>query len=195
MSRLLRTLFLVFFIGSCGVLSYGSAPRNLDNACSILQQRPHFHRAFKSAQQSWGVPINVQMAMIHQESRFRSNAKTPMRYFLGILPRGRQSSAYGYAQALDGTWNEYKKSTSRMFARRSNIRDAADFMGWYMTETKRRNRISLSNAKSQYLAYHEGQTGYSRGSYRKKAWLLKVANKVERRSSMYRRQLKGCGRL
>ena len=195
MSRLLRTLFLVFFIGSCGVLSYGSAPRNLDNACSILQQRPHFHRAFKSAQQSWGVPINVQMAMIHQESRFRSNAKTPMRYFLGILPLGRQSSAYGYAQALDGTWNEYKKSTSRPFARRSNIRDAADFMGWYMTETKRRNRISLSNAKSQYLAYHEGQTGYSRGSYRKKEWLLKVANKVERRSSMYRRQLKGCGRL
>ena len=195
MSRLLRTLFLVFFIGSCGVLSYGSAPRNLDNACSILQQRPHFHRAFKSAQQSWGVPINVQMAMIHQESRFRSNAKTPMRYFLGILPRGRQSSAYGYAQALDGTWNEYKKSTSRPFARRSNIRDAADFMGWYMTETKRRNRVSLSNAKNQYLAYHEGQTGYSRGSYRKKAWLLKVANKVERRSSMYRRQLKGCGRL
>ena len=64
-----------------------------------------------------------------------------------------------------------------------------------MTETKRRNRISLSNAKSQYLAYHEGQTGYSRGSYKKKAWLLKVANKVERRSSMYRRQLKGCGRL
>ena len=195
MSRLLRTPFLVFFIGSCGVLSSGSAPRNLDNACSILQQRPHFHRAFKSAQQSWGVPINVQMAMIHQESRFRSNAKTPMRYFLGILPRGRQSSAYGYAQALDGTWNEYKKSTGRLFARRSNIRDAADFMGWYMTETKRRNRISLSNAKSQYLAYHEGQTGYSRGSYRKKAWLLKVANKVERRSSMYRRQLKGCGRL
>ena len=51
------------------------------------------------------------------------------------------------------------------------------------------------NVKNQYLAYHEGQSGYARGSYRNKAWLLKVANKVERRSSMYRRQLKECGRL
>ena len=68
-------------------------------------------------------------------------------------------------------------------------------MGWYMTETKRRNGVSLSNAKNQYLAYHEGQTGYSKGSYRNKSWLLKVADKVESRSSMYRRQLKGCGRL
>ena len=195
MGRLLRMLFLAFFIGSCGVLYSGSVPRNLDNACSILQQRPHFYRAFKSTQKRWGVPINVQMAMIHQESRFRSNAKTPMRFFLGIIPRGRQSSAYGYAQALDGTWNEYKKSTNRLVARRSNIRDATDFMGWYMTETKRRNKISLSNAKRQYLAYHEGQTGYSQGSYKNKSWLLNVADKVERRSSMYRRQLKGCGRM
>jgi hypothetical protein len=64
-----------------------------------------------------------------------------------------------------------------------------------MVETKRRNKTSLSNSKNQYLAYHEGQTGYARGSYRNKSWLLKVANKVDRRSSMYRRQLKGCGRL
>ena len=140
-------------------------------------------------------PKNAGDCQFHQESRFRSNAKTPMRYFLGIIPRGRQSSAYGYAQALDGTWSEYKKSTGRFIARRSNIRDAADFMGWYMTETKRRNGVSLSNAKNQYLAYHEGQTGYSKGSYRNKSWLLKVADKVESRSSMYRRQLKGCGRL
>ncbi|MDG1936995.1 MAG: transglycosylase SLT domain-containing protein [Paracoccaceae bacterium] len=195
MSKSLRMLCMTFLIGSCGILSSGSAPRNLDDACSILQQRPHFHKAFKSTEKRWGVPVNVQMAIIHQESRFRSNAKTPMRYFLGIIPRGRQSSAYGYAQALDGTWNEYKQSTGRFVVRRSNISDATDFMGWYMAETKRRNRISLSNAKNQYLAYHEGQTGYARGSYRKKSWLLKVANKVDRRSSMYRRQLKGCDRL
>ena len=32
-----------------------------------------------------------------------------MRYFLGIIPLGRESSAFGYAQALDGTWTDYKK--------------------------------------------------------------------------------------
>ena len=180
---------------SCGLVPSGTAPSHLDNACSIVQQRPQYLRAFKATERRWGVPVNVQMAVIHQESRFKANAKTPMRYILGIIPRGRQSSAYGYAQALDGTWEEYKKSTSRFFARRSNIRDATDFMGWYMTNTKRRNGVPLSDAKNQYLAYHEGQTGYARGSYRKKTWLMGVANKVSSRASMYKRQLGQCKKI
>ena len=125
-------------LGSCSLIPSGTAPRNLDNACSIVEQRPKYLQAFKETERRWGVPVNVQMAVIHQESRFRANAKTPMSYILGIIPRGRQSSAYGYAQALDGTWQEYKKSTGRVLARRSNIHDATDFMGWYMNNTKRR---------------------------------------------------------
>ena len=182
-------------LGSCGLLPSGTAPRNLDDACSIVEQRPKYLRAFKATERRWGVPVNVQMAVIHQESRFKANAKTPMRYILGVIPRGRQSSAYGYAQALDGTWEEYKKSTGRFVARRSNISDATDFIGWYMNNTKRRNGITLSNARNQYLAYHEGQTGYARGSYRKKTWLLGVANTVSRRSSMYKTQLRRCNKI
>ena len=78
-----------------------------------------------------------------------------MRYFLGIIPLGRESSAFGYAQALDGTWADYKKATGRSIARRSSIRDSADFMGWYMTKTRKLTGVSLSDAKNQYLAYHE----------------------------------------
>ena len=182
-------------LGSCGLVPSGTAPRNLDNACSIVEQRPQYLRAFKATERRWGVPVNVQMAVIHQESRFKANAKTPMRYILGIIPRGRQSSAYGYAQALDGTWEEYKKSTGRFMVRRSNIRDATDFMGWHMNNTRLQNGIPLSNAKNQYLAYHEGQSGYARGSYRKKAWLLSVANKVSRRASMYKTQLRRCNKI
>ena len=100
-----------------------------------------------------------------------------------------------YAQALDGTWSEYKKSTGRFAARRSSIRDAADFMGWYMTETKRRTRVALSDVRNQYLAYHEGQSGYMRGTYRKKPWLIEIANNVANRSETYRRQLKSCGKI
>ena len=188
--------FAVFmFFGSCGVISSGSTPKNIDNACSIIEQRPHYLRAFKKTQRRWGVPVNVQMAIIHQESSFKANAKTPMRYIFGIIPRGRQSSAYGYAQALDGTWQEYKDSAGRYMARRNNIRDATDFMGWYMNETKRRNGIRLTDAKNQYLAYHEGHTGFSRGSYRKKSWLISVANKVSSRSAKYKRQLRQCNKI
>ncbi|HAB38198.1 MAG TPA: lytic transglycosylase, partial [Rhodobacteraceae bacterium] len=67
-----------------------------------------------------------------------------------------------------------------------------DFMGWYMAETNRKLGISLSDARNQYLAYHEGRGGYARGSHRKKSWLLRVADKVERRSQMYANQLRNC---
>ena len=187
MLKLFYTLLLVLFVASCGIMTPGSAPRNLDNACSIVQQRPQYLRAFKATERKWGVPINVQMAVIHQESRFKKAAKTPRKYFLGIIPSGRQSSAYGFAQALDGTWSEYKRSTGRFAARRSSIRDAADFIGWYMTETKRRSGVALSDARNQYLAYHEGQGGFMRGTHLKKPWLLAIADKVANRSSTYRR--------
>ena len=191
----ISTFLTACILGSCGLVPSGTTPRNLDNACSIVEQRPHYLRAFKATERSWGVPVNVQMAVIHQESRFKANAKTPMRYILGIIPRGRQSSAYGYAQALDGTWEEYRKSTGRLFARRSNIRDATDFMGWYMNKTKASSGVPLSDAKNQYLAYHEGQTGYARGSYRKKSWLMAVADKVSSRASRYKSQLRRCNKI
>ena len=195
MSNYFAAILTACILGSCGIVPSGTPPRNLDNACSIVEQRPHYMRAFKATERRWGVPVNVQMAIIHQESRFKANAKTPMRYILGVIPRGRQSSAYGYAQALDGTWEEYKNSTGRFVARRSNISDAADFMGWYMNNTKRRNGVPLSDAKNQYLAYHEGQTGYARGTYRKKSWLMGVANKVSSRASMYKSQLARCNKI
>ena len=166
----------------------------MDNACSILQQRPSFDRAFQKTKRKWGVPIHVQMAILHQESKFIPNAKTPRKYFLGVIPWGRQSSAYGYAQALDGTWADYKKSSGRRFASRSNIHDATDFMGWYMQESRRRLGIKMSDTKNQYLAYHEGHGGFERRSYRKKSWLVSVSDKVARRGNTYKKQLKRCGR-
>jgi hypothetical protein len=132
------------------------------------------------------------MATIYQESKFIGNARPPYKYALGILPMGRQSSAYGYSQALDGTWKQYQRETRSYGARRDDIRDAADFMGWYMDETKDRNGISLYDARNQYLAYHEGHTGYARGSYRNKSWLMRVAGEVDQRSRMYQRQLSRC---
>ena len=191
MSRPLSALIIVLLLASCGG-GYKAPPRNLDNACSILAQRPKYKRAFRATQRKWGVPVHVQMAVIHQESKFRSDARTPFRYMLGVIPMGRMSSAYGYSQALDGTWEEYKDQAGRRWAKRDRMRDAADFMGWYMTRSYERNGISLTDARNQYLAYHEGHTGYARGSHRRKSWLLRVAADVDRRAEMYRRQLAAC---
>ncbi|WP_415919249.1 lytic transglycosylase [Tateyamaria sp. SN6-1] len=191
MSKLFRALALVLLAASCGGGS-GTSPRNLDNACSIVGERPEYLRAFKATERKWGVPVHVQMATIYQESKFKSDARTPFRYAAGVIPIGRQSSAFGYSQALDGTWDEYVQQQGKRSARRDRIRDATDFMGWYMAETERRLGISKTDARNQYLAYHEGRSGYARGSYRAKSWLVRVAGEVDQRSVMYARQLRSC---
>ena len=108
MSRPLRAMVLFLLVSACGSSNF-SAPRNLDDACSITSQRPTYLKAMQVTQRRWGVPVPVQMATIHQESKFIGNARTPYRFVLGVIPMGRQSSAYGYAQALDATWDEYRQ--------------------------------------------------------------------------------------
>ncbi len=191
MSRLLRVLVLVIVAG-CGGGGNDSSPRNLDNACSIVSQRPNYLRAMERTERRWGVPVHVQMATIYQESKFDGDARTPYRYAVGVIPMGRQSSAFGYAQALDGTWEEYERANRKFSARRDDIDDATDFIGWYMNQTRDRNGIRLGDARNQYLAYHEGHTGYARGSYRSKSWLIRVAGEVDSRADRYRRQLSSC---
>lgn len=192
MSRTLRAMVLILLVASCGG-SNSSAPRDLDDACRIAQQRPEYMRAFIATQRKWGVPVHVQMATMHQESKFVGNARTPHQYALGVIPLGRQSSAYGYAQALDGTWDDYQRATGKRFARRDRIKDASDFMGWYMNISQNRNGIPLTDTRNQYLAYHEGHTGFARGSYNQKSWLLSVANNVDARADLYQAQLATCG--
>lgn len=191
MSRPLRAMMLMILVAACGS-SNTSAPRNLDSACSIVAQRPNYLRAMERTERRWGLPVHVQMATIYQESKFVGNARTPLQYVLGVIPMGRQSSAYGYSQALDATWKEYKRDSGNRSARRDDIRDATDFMGWYMAESQERLGIPLSDARNQYLAYHEGRTGYARGSYRGKAWLVRVSSEVQDRANMYQAQLRSC---
>ena len=195
MSRPLRALALLLFVAACGGGNDYSAPRNLENACSIVNERPSYLSAMKRTERRWGVPIAVQMATIYQESKFIGNARTPVQYSLGVIPMGRQSSAYGYSQALDGTWDDYKKARGSWGARRDDIDDATDFMGWYFNASREELGISLSDTRNQYLAYHEGRTGYRRGSYQAKGWLLKVSSDVASRAVVYDAQLRSCGKV
>ena len=186
-------MVVLVFLSSCGGgTGYGTAPRNLDNACAIIAERPEYARAFRKSARRWGVPAHVQMATIYQESKFISDARTPYRYTLGVIPRGRISSAYGYSQALDGTWDDYRSETNNYAARRSDIHDAADFIGWYMAGSSKALGLSPYDARNQYLAYHEGRTGYARGNHNTKPWLLRVSDSVASRAVRYRAQLGSC---
>lgn len=105
---------------------------------------------------------------------------------------GRVSSAYGYAQVKDETWDDYKKDAGGWGSSRDNFADAIDFMGWYMHKTQRLNGVAKSDAYGQYLNYHEGWTGYRNRSYDRKAWLKTVSQKVKARAERYTTQYKSC---
>ncbi len=132
------------------------------------------------------------MSFIYQESSFKARAKPPRTKILWVIPGPRPASAYGYSQATKETWRAYKRSTGRGGADRNDFDDAVDFIGWYNDQSQRRNSIPKTDAYKLYLAYHEGQGGYAKGSYRNKQWLKDVARKVANRSSTYRTQLDKC---
>lgn len=191
MSRFFRAVALLLFLGSCGSGQF-SAPRNLDDACSIARERPQYMRAFRAVERKYGVPVPSLMAIIYQESKFIGDIRPPHQYALGVIPVGRQSSALGYSQALDGTWREYQRETGRSRAQRDDIDDAADFMGWYMTKTVAETGVPINDTRNQYLAYHDGRQGFLRGTWRSKSWLIRIAGEVEQRAVIYDTQLRSC---
>lgn len=178
-----------FLLTSC---MHPHPPRNLDNICYIFKHNPKWYSSAKATEKRWHVPVAVQMAIIHQESKFNATAKPARTKLLWVIPWKRPSTAYGYSQVLDGTWHNYKKSNGWLFSSRDNFADATDFIGWYANQAYLREGISKSNSFALYLAYHEGITGYKYKTYLKKPWLILVAKKVAKRARIYQMQMKSC---
>jgi hypothetical protein len=167
-------------------------PSDVNHICSIFKQYPTWYRDAKDVERRWLVPVPVQMAIIHQESKFNARARPPRTKLLFVIPWTRPSSAYGYAQALRSTWSGYKRAQGGPFSSRNNFGDGVDFIGWYANEAYKKARIPRSDAYSLYLAYHEGIGGYQRRTYLKKPWLMQVARKVRARAALYGMQLNNC---
>ena len=167
-------------------------PKNISNSCDIFDDKTYWYGYTNDSYERWGVPIHVQLAIIHQESSFKSKAKPPMQYFLWIIPIGRASNAYGFAQVKDETWNWYIEKSGHRGADRDEFEDAVDFIGWYGNYTHKTLGVSKWDAYNQYLAYHEGHGGFKRKSYVKKPWLMSVASKVKKNAKRYRAQLAAC---
>ncbi|MCK4842524.1 MAG: hypothetical protein KAT04_11700 [Methylococcales bacterium] len=168
-------------------------PKNVNSLCEIFREKDDWYSEAKESYQKWGVPIHVIMAIMHQESHFVADAQPPRPLLLGFIPWFRSSSAYGYAQAQDGTWDEYlANSRSHWSADRDDFYDTSDFIGWYCTITHQKLGISKWDTHKLYLAYHEGHGGYHRKTYLRKKWLLKVASKVDKKSKLFRSQLASC---
>ena len=169
-------------------------PDDIGNACEIFRDKKGWYKATRRVEKKWGMPIAVQLAIIRQESSFKHNVRPDRKKFLFVFPGRRPSSAFGYAQALETTWETYKADTGRRGADRDQFKDAVDFIGWYGNLSRKRAGIAPSDAYRQYLAYHEGQGGYLRGTWKSKPQLKRIARTVADNAARYDRQLESCER-
>ncbi|MFK8081784.1 MAG: hypothetical protein AB8B97_15975 [Granulosicoccus sp.] len=186
------TTGLLILLACLALQACASPPARPNDICSIFSEKRGWHKVALSAQKKWGTSMHIPMAFMYQESTFRAKARPPRKKLLGFIPWRRASSAYGFAQAIDGTWRQYHRATGEYWRVRNEFADATDFIHWYMREAMRLNKISGDDAYNLYLNYHEGTAGFSRKTYQKKPWLLRAAENVQRRSQRYRNQYNQC---
>lgn len=189
-NNFLKNSLLIFFslyLAGCAT----SPPKKINDICSIFREKDDWHEEALDASKKWGTEVPVLMAIMHQESKFIGDNQPEFEWFL-FVPLGRASSAYGYAQALDQTWDTYMKATDNWGADRDDFDDAIDFIGWYTSVSYRKNKIRRNDTYHLYLSYHEGHGGFERRTFKNKQWLKNVAKKVSAKSITYRRQYNKC---
>ncbi len=188
MIRLLAIILLVSSVAGCT----STPPSSPNDICDIFEEKRGWYDGASKSARRWGSSIPVMMSFIYQESAFKARARPARTKILWVFPGPRPASAFGYSQATNETWSAYKKATGSWGADRNDFDDAIDFVGWYNDQSNRRNKIAKNDAYHLYLAYHEGQGGFAKKTFKKKKWLKDVARKVSDRADSYAQQLNGC---
>ncbi len=178
-------LLILLLISACS-----SIPKNTQNSCEIFEERYLWYKHARASYKKWGVPIYIQLAFIKKESDFNWLAKPPRVKLFKVIPFKRPSSSFGYSQAVEGTWRQYKRETGNKLATRARFKDSVDFIGWYVNKTTTLLKIPKNDAYRQYLAYYKGWGDYKNYSKDKKAIIY--ARSVKETSSKYRKQLTLC---
>ena len=178
-------IFLMLFFTACS-----SIPKNVQNSCAIFEERYLWYKHTKASYEKWGVPIHIQLAFIKKESNFNWLAKPPRVKLFKVIPFKRKSSSFGYSQAIDKTFQQYKRETGKKFATRANFKYSVDFIGWYVNKTTTLLKIPKNDAYREYLAYYKGWGDYKNYSKYKKAIIY--AKSVKDSANKYRKQLTLC---
>ena len=165
----------------CLLLNFSETTKIDTNAgvCEILKQHPNWRKSLKQAQAKYRLEPAFVMALIYQESRFDANAKN------------KYSSAYGYAQVIDGTWKHFQQQI-KSNAKHNNFDDSVEFIGWYMAQLSKILNIKMTDYSNLYTAYMLGATGFKR--YRASTFKnhAKIALKVKDYTNLYKSQLRKC---
>ena len=180
-------LLLIFIL----ILNCSSTPSDISNSCSIFNEKYLWFKHANKSEKKWGTPVYLQLAIIKMESDFDWLAKPPRQKLFKVIPYKRPSSSFGYSQAVNGTWEQYKKETGNKLAVRTRFKDSVDFIGWYTNKSSAILKIPKNDAFKQYVAYHEGWGGFK--NYKDNKKIINLAKKVEKQSNIYKKQLSKCG--
>jgi hypothetical protein len=191
-------IWLTLLLAALTLSGCAGTPTNTDNVCAVFDQRGgwfnNWYKYAKNTEEEYGVPVPVLMATIYKESGFNAKARPPRTKLLGFIPWKRPSSAYGYPQALDGTWDWYRKETGRRGADRDNFKDAVRFVGWYHYQSYKKNGVARNDTYNLYLNYYAGHGGYARGTWKNNKWMKGAAQRTASMANRYQQQMQACGR-
>lgn len=182
------SLSVLVGLGSCSA----NPPKSQNDICAVFEQKRGWYKAARAAEKKWDLPVHVGVAFMYKESSFVANAKPARRRILGLVPWTRPSSAYGYAQATDEAWSDYKGQTKRWFVDRDDFDDAVDFIGWYNDRSARALGLARHDAYHLYIAYYAGVGGYRAGRWKRSATIKGYAQRVADQAGRYQRQLARC---
>ena len=154
---ILLSIILIFVV-ACSSMKL----TNTSDSCILFDEKINWYKSTKKSYEKWNTPIALQLAIVNQESSFKQFAKPKRKKLFGLIPSSRISTAFGYAQVTDPTWDWYKLKNSKMNASRANFSDVTDFIGWYSDQTTKMLGISKNDFYNQYLAYHEGHEGWKK---------------------------------
>ena len=104
-SKLVTFIIVAIFFQSC----ITKPPENPDNICLIFKEKKSWYKAVMRSEKRWKVPPYVLMSFVYQESSFIADARPEREKLLGFIPWFRPSTAVGYSQALNMTWDDYKR--------------------------------------------------------------------------------------
>jgi len=180
--------FFIFFV----LVSCSSVPKYPQNACKIFGEKYSYLKYTRAASKKWNVPISSILAVINKESGFKRFAKPKRTKLFKIIPYRRPSSSLGFSQAVNKTWDLYKKENNKPIALRISLKSSSDFIGWYFWKTNKINKVSLKDTRNMYLNYYLGWSAYKNKAYEKDRKAIIFAKSVEKQAKIYKSQLRGC---
>ena len=183
---------LIFFLFFLLIASCSSVPKYPQNACKIFGEKYFYLKYSRASSKKWGAPISSILAVINKESGFRRFAKPKKLKIFKIIPYRRPSSSLGFSQAVNKTWDLYKKENNKPAALRISYKSSSDFIGWYFWKANKINKVSLNNTRDLYLNYYLGFSAYKNKAYQTDKKAIIYAKSVEKQAKIYKSQLLEC---